>query len=48
MERDIRIDALTNVKSTVRATLLGAAGIQQYISRIFGLNIDAVIFISPL
>ena len=49
-ERDIRTDTLTNVKATIRAILVGAAGIEQNRARIFGLmnvkrNIDT--FVSP-
>jgi len=51
-ERDIRTDTLTNVKTTIHAILVGAAGVQQHQSRIFGLNVkgnvDTVIFVPTL
>ncbi len=51
-ERDIRTDTLTNVKATIQAILVGAAGVQGRRSRIFGLNIkgniDTVIFVPTL
>jgi hypothetical protein len=51
-ERDIRTDTLTNLKATIHAILVGAAGIQERKSRIFGLNvkgnIDTVIFVPTL
>lgn len=51
-EQDIRTDALTNVKSTIHAILVGASGVQQRPSRVFGLsvegNTDTVIFVPTL
>jgi len=51
-ERDNRTDTLTNVKTTIHAVLVGAAGIQEHQSRVFGLNvkgnIDTVIFVPTL
>lgn len=51
-KRDIRTDTLTNVKTTIHAIFVGAAGIQERRSRIFGLNVrgnvDTVIFIPTL
>ena len=51
-ERDIRTDNLTNVKTTIHAILVGAAGVKQHKSRVFGLsvgtNIDTVIFVPTL
>ena len=52
-ERDIRTDTLTNVKATIRAILVGAAGIEQNRARIFGLmnvkrNIDTFVFVPTL
>ena len=51
-ERDIRTDTLTNVKATIHAILVGAAGVQQHQSRVFGLgvkgNTDTVIFVPTL
>jgi len=51
-KRDIRTDTLTNVKGTIRAILVGAAGTRNRRSRIFGLNlkgnIDTVIFVPTL
>ncbi|KAF9651598.1 hypothetical protein BDM02DRAFT_3138753 [Thelephora ganbajun] len=51
-EQDIRTDTLTNVKATIHAILVGAAGLQQQQSRAFGLtvkgNTDTVIFIPTL
>ena len=50
--RDIRTDALATVETTINAVLIGAAGVQQHQSRVFGLyfrgNIDAVIFVPTL
>ena len=50
--RDIRTDTLTNVKKTIHAILIGAAGVQQHQSRIFGLNVkgnvDTLIFVPTL
>ena len=50
--RDIRTDTLTNIKTTIHAILVGAAGIQQRQSRVFGLcvggNTDTVIFVPTL
>jgi hypothetical protein len=51
-ERDIRTDTLANVKGTIHAILVGAAGVQGHQSRIFGLNIkgniDTIIFVPTL
>jgi len=51
-ERDIRTDTLANVKTTIHAILVGATGVQQHHSRVFGLNvkgdIDTVIFVPTL
>lgn len=51
-ERDIRTDTLMNVKATIHAILVGAAGGQQHQSRVFGLsvkgNVDTVIFVPTL
>ena len=51
-ERNIRTDALTSVKTTVGAILLGATGVQQHKSRVFGLKVrgsfDTVIFVPTL
>ena len=51
-KRDIRTDTLTNVKATIHAILVGAAGVQQHPSRVFGLSIkgntDTVIFVPTL
>ena len=51
-ERNIRTDILTNIKTTIHAILVGATGIQQRQSRVFGLdvnrNTDTVIFVPTL
>ena len=51
-KRDIRTDTLANVKATIHAILVGATGVQDRQSRIFGLNIkgniDTIIFIPTL
>jgi len=51
-ESDIRTDTLTNVKTTIHAILVSAAGIQKHRSRTFGLcikrNIDTLIFVPTL
>jgi len=51
-ERGIRTDTLANVKMTIHAILVGAAGVQELRSRIFGLSIksntDTVIFVPTL
>jgi len=51
-ERDDRADTLRNVKATIHAIFVGAAGIQGRRSRVFGLNIkgnvDTIIFVPTL
>ena len=51
-ERDIRTETLTNVKTTIHAIMVGAAGVQERKARVFGLNvkgnIDTVIFVPTL
>jgi len=51
-ERDIRTDTLTNVKATIHAILVSAAGVQGRQSQVFGLNIegntDTIIFVPTL
>jgi len=51
-KRDIRTDTLTNLKTTIHAILVGAAGIQEKRARTFGLSvkgkIDTVIFVPTL
>ena len=51
-ERDIRTDTLTNVKASIHAILVAAAGVQQPQSRVFGLsvegNVDTIIFVPTL
>ena len=52
MKQEIRTDTLTNVKSTIHAILVGAAGVQQRQSQVFGLsvkgNVDTIIFAPTL
>ena len=51
-ERGIRTDTLKNVKGTIHTILVGAAGVQQHRSRVFGLgvkgNVDTIIFVPTL
>lgn len=51
-EQDIRTDALTNIKTTIHAILVGATGVQTPQSRVFGLavrgNVDTIIFVPTL
>jgi len=51
-ESDIRTDTLTNIKTTIHAIFVSAAGIQEHRSRVFGLcikkNIDTLIFVPTL
>ena len=51
-ELDIRTDTLTNIKTTIHAILVGATGVQQRQSRVFGLsvrgNTDTIIFVPTL
>ena len=51
-ERGIRTDTLKNVKETIYTILVGATGVQQHRSRVFGLsvkgNVDTVIFVPTL
>ena len=50
--RDIRTDTLMNVKGTIHAILVSAAGVQRHQSRVFGLsvkkNMDTIIFVPTL